>query len=142
MDAGARLALKLELDYAHPLGALAPYFDGLERGQAIASRCDACGRTWFPPRLACPSHGATVWVPLDGAGRIVSATVTESQLPFGGPIGLHVFALVAMNGAENLAFGRVAAELSVVLPGLRVRLARAPGTWPHPAQAAWFVAEP
>lgn len=142
MDAGARVALKLELDYAHPLGALAPYFEGLERGQAIASRCDACGRTWFPPRLSCPGHGATVWAPLDGGGRIVSATVTESRLPFGGPSELHVFALVAMDGAENLAFGRVGAEPGAVLAGLRVRLARAPGAWPHPAQAAWFVAEP
>lgn len=134
--------LTLTLRYRHPLGDLAPYFRGLETGRAVAARCPACGRTWFPPRLVCPFHGLDVeWTELAGRGRIVSVTVTETALPFGTIRERRAFALIALDGAENLAFGRVAGDPTEARAGRRVRLARAPGDWPHPAQAAWFVTE-
>lgn len=134
--------LTLTLRYAHPLGALAPYFRGLEEGRAVAARCPACGRQWFPPRLACPEHGlVTDWVELSGKGRVVSLTVAESTLPFGAGRERRAFALIALDGAVNLAFGRLAGDPSHARSGLRVRLERAPGPWPHPAQAAWFTAD-
>jgi hypothetical protein len=134
--------LTLTLNYAHPLGALAPYFRGLEQGRAVAARCPACGRTWFPPRLACPDHGwATDWVELSGRGRVVSVTLADSTLPFGVVRERRAFALVALDGAVNLAFGRVAGNPTAARVGLKVRLERAPGPWPHPAQAAWFAAD-
>lgn len=139
---GRLVPLTLTLNYAHPLGALAPYFRGLEEGRAVAARCPACGRTWFPPRLACPDHGwATDWVELSGRGRVVSVTVAESTLPFGAARERRALALVALDGAANLAFGRLAGDPAAARPGLKVRLERAPGAWPHPAQAAWFVAD-
>ena len=133
--------LTLTLRYTHPLGALAPYFRGLEQGRAVASRCTTCGRTWFPPRLSCPAHGTTNWVELSGRGRVVSVTVTDSVLPFTSVRARHVFALIALDGAENHAFGRIAGAPAAACAGLVVRLMRAAGTWPHPAQAAWFVVD-
>lgn len=134
--------LTLTLRYRHPLGDLAPYFCGLEAGRAVAARCPECGRTWFPPRLVCPVHDRDVeWCDLAGLGRLVSVTVTETALPFGTIRERRAFALIALDGAENLAFGRVAGDPAKARVGQRVRLARAPGDWPHPAQAAWFVAE-
>ncbi len=134
--------LTLTLRYRHPLGELAPYFRGLETGRAVATRCPACGRTWFPPRLICPLHDRDVeWTELAGLGRIVSFTVAETTLPFGAVRERRTFALIALDGAENLAFGRVAGDPAEARAGQRVRLARAPGDWPHPAQAAWYVAE-
>lgn len=136
------IPLTLTLRYAHPLGELAPYFHGLEDGRAVASRCPTCSRTWFPPRLSCPEHGsATTWTDLSGKGRILSASIADSTLPFGTDTARRAFLMVALDGAENLAFGRFAGDPTAARAGLRVRLARAPGTWPHPAQAAWFVAD-
>lgn len=134
--------LTLTLRYRHPLGDLAPYFRGLEAGRAVAARCPECGRTWFPPRLVCSLHDRDVeWTDLTGLGRIVSVTVTETALPFGVTRERRAFALISLDGAENLAFGRLASDPAEARAGQRVRLARAPGDWPHPAQAAWFVAE-
>ena len=136
------IPLTLTLRYAHPLGELAPYFQGLDAGRAIATRCPTCARTWFPPRLSCPEHGAaTVWTDLSGKGRIVSVSIADSTLPFGAETARRAFLMVALDGAENLAFGRFAGAPDAARAGLKVRLARAPGTWPHPAQAAWFVAD-
>ena len=156
------IPLTLTLRYAHPLGELAPYFQGLDAGRAIATRCPTCARTWFPPRLSCPEHGAaTVWTDLSGKGRIVSVSISfrsrkpgyagkgrivsvsiaDSTLPFGAETARRAFLMVALDGAENLAFGRFAGAPDAARAGLKVRLARAPGTWPHPAQAAWFVAD-
>lgn len=134
--------LKLTLEYAHPLGALAPYYRGLEAGRAVATRCPRCGRAWFPPRLLCPDHGPMVeWFELSGRGRLISVSVSETTLPFSAAREKRAFGLIALDGAENAAFGRLAGDPGRARAGQHVRLARAPGTWPHPAQAAWFVVE-
>lgn len=136
--------LLVQLRHNHPLGELAPYFFGLQAGRAIASRCPACARTWFPPRLQCPDHAGPIdWLELPGSGRIDSATLTEGELPFGSTSARRAFLLVALDGAENLAFGRLAvvpdAGSDAVLEGRRVWISRAVGTWPHPSQAACYV---
>ncbi len=134
--------LTLTIEYAHPLGALAPYYRGLEAGRAMAARCPRCGRAWFPPRLLCPEHGqATEWTELSGRGRVIGVSIAETTLPFSSAREKRAFALVALDGAENAAFARLAGDPALARAGQRVRLARAPGTWPHPAQAAWFVVE-
>ncbi len=136
--------LLVQLRHNHPLGELAPYFHGLQAGRAIASRCPACARTWFPPRLQCPDHRSPIdWVELPGSGRIVSVTLTEGSLPFGSESAACAFVLVALDGAENLAFGRLAAVPDATngsaLEGRRVWISRAAGSWPHPSQAACYV---
>lgn len=132
--------LLVQLRHHHPLGELAPYFHGLQAGRAIASRCPACARTWFPPRLQCPDHrGPTDWVELPGSGRIVSVTLTDSVLPFGSESASRAFVLVALDGTENLAFGRLAEVPDAAVDGRLVWLSRAAGAWPHPSQAACYV---
>ena len=132
--------LDLTMHYAHPLGEIAPYFQGLEKGLAVAARCPTCKRTWFPPRLLCPEHGrATAWTELSGRGRIVGVSLSETVLPFGAEKARRAFLLVAMDGAENAAFGRLDGDPDSARVGMAVRLKRAEGDWPHPAQAAVFV---
>lgn len=135
--------LLLQLRHTHPLGELAPYFLGLQAGRAMASRCRACTRTWFPPRLDCPDHRSGIdWVELPGTGRVVSVTLTSGPLPFGSESMPRAFALVALDGAENLAFGRLADLPDGVAEGQPVWISRAAGNWPHPAQAACYVFSP
>ena len=148
LTGGDTVRLHLALTHRHGLGALTPYFRGLLAGRALASRCRVCARSWFPPRFGCPEHGATLdWAELQGAGRVVALTHTAGVLPFGVGDGAAApaaapltFALVALDGAHNLAFARLdgsAAQHAVV--GDHVWLSRAAGEWPHPAQAACFV---
>jgi len=132
--------IDLQLRYMHTLGALRPYFDGLKAGQARASRCPTCKRTWFPPRLSCPQdHTDIEWITLAGRGQIVSVTAGASRLPLTATRDHYIFALVALDGADNLAFGRAVGDEAALTPGRRVRLTKAPEPAPHPAQCAYFV---
>jgi uncharacterized OB-fold protein len=134
------VAVEIVLRYTHGLGDLAPYFDGLERGAAVARRCANCGRTWFPPRVVCGCGSADgEWVELAGRGTIVAATRGRATLP-GTPVtGELGFALIRLDGADNLAFGRLAGEAARLTPGAAVRLRRADGEWAHPAQCAEYA---
>ena len=79
---------------------------GLAAGRAVASTCAACGRTWCPPRLGCCSRAGPVrWTTLTGAGRVVAGTCGGGTLPFGGGPAGEGLALIALDGADNLALG-------------------------------------
>lgn len=54
-----------------------PYWDGLRDSKLLMPRCDACGKSWFPPSLLCPHCNARkwTWTPTSGRGRIFSYVV-------------------------------------------------------------------
>ena len=136
---GTQVSLELSLRYDHGLGDLAPYFEALGQGRAMARRCTACGHVWFPPHAVCPEDAQPCeWLELDGTGTVVSVTKTRARLPFTETEQDHVFALVSMDGADNAAFGRLAADAGNASPGLRVRLVAGDGEAGHPAQTAVF----
>ena len=143
-DAGrfAGSTIEVTFRYTHSLGRLAPYFEGLAAGRAVASTCAACGRTWFPPRLGCCSRtGPAQWTTLAGTGRVVTGTTGGGSLPFGGGPAGEGLALIALDGADNLALGWVDGLGDVPPEGARVRLVTAGTRPPHPAQSARFVPE-
>jgi uncharacterized OB-fold protein len=132
--------IELRLRYAHGLGGLAPYFSGLERGAAMATRCSSCRRTWFAPRLTCTCGGRDlVWVELTGRGTLVAVTRGRAVLPGTGFVAAAGFALIRLDGADNLCFGRLAPAASRLGPGSALHLARAEQQWAHPAQCAEYV---
>lgn len=133
--------LELRLEYAHAVGELAPFFEGLVAGLARATRCRACARTWCPPRLVCACGASdTEWRELSGHGVLVHATSAWGRLPLtGAEPRLHRFGLVRLDGASNLLFARLA-EAPESHVGERVRLARV-ASWTHPAQSVELVPE-
>lgn len=135
----ATSALRLELTYDHGTGYLKPYFDGLLAGQAVASKCPVCGRTWFPPRAVCPDDQAeTDWCRISGGGVVVAVTETRTKLPFTAAAETYRFVLVAMDGSENAVFGRMQDGAATVAAGARVELVAPVDDPGHPAQAAQF----
>ena len=82
------------------------------------------------------------WITLAGTGRVVAGTSGGGALPFGGGPAGKGLALVALDGADNLALGWVDGFGGAPPEGARVRLVTtgdcAP---PHPAQAARYVPE-
>ena len=134
-----RIDLETSWTYSHSLGRLSPYFAALAAGRALATRCPRCARTWFPPRLRCPEHGDVVeWTPLPGTGTVSTATLTTIIFPLSTRTQRAWLALISMDGADNLAIGRVEADIDVH-PGLRVRLVADESEVAHPAQSARFV---
>lgn len=138
----APLTLELQLRYAHTPGALRPYFEALQLGQALASHCPQCQRNWFPPRLLCPYDRATTeWLRLSGHGHIINVTNGTSRLPLTQSSAYHCFALVALDGADNVSFARVVGDERAIQPGTRVRFSAVRTATPHPAQSACFVVD-
>jgi len=132
--------IELRLHYAHGLGGLSPYFSGLERGVALATRCPGCHRTWFPPRLACACGSRSLaWVELSGRGIVVALTRSRAMLPGTTVTDDFGFALIRLDGADNRCFGRLGRAASQLGPGSVVQLCRAEGQWAHPAQCAEYL---
>ena len=87
------MRFSIALDYTLPEGGMAPYFDALRAGVALASRCKGCGRISFPPRLVCAECGAEAhdWVRLSGRARVVLRTDALAA----------AFALARFEGADG-----------------------------------------
>lgn len=136
----ADLQLNLGLDYHHSLGALRPYFDGLRAGNAVATCCPRCGKTWYPPRLSCCALDLSKrWAELPGTGTIVAVTTGDGVAPFTETrLGTYL-ALVSLDGANNSALGWLAGFDGPPVPGTRVRLASMAESVAHPAQALRFA---
>lgn len=84
---------QLNLDYTIPSGDLAPYFESLEAGKALASKCEGCGAVAFPARAQCLSCDgkAMHWHPLSGAAQVIFRTDGAKGS----------FALVRFEGADT-----------------------------------------
>ena len=48
----------------------------LEEGQIAATRCKACGKLYFPPRVDCIDclSSDVEWIPLSGRGKLITYT--------------------------------------------------------------------
>ena len=135
--------VRVGLDYRVHGGWYHPYLEGLVTGKAIAARCTHCDRTTFPPSRTCTCAARTVtWTELSGLGTVVAATRGPGVLPMRKTTQEFVFALVAMDGADNRTFGRFDAQADDVAVGQRVRLVRADDPVDFPTQSACFVLLP
>ena len=113
------MKLSLTLDYTLPEGTLAPYFDALRAGRALASCCKDCGRACFPARVRCGACGADglAWVELTGRARVVLRTDAAAAS----------FAIVRFDGADG------ATLVGLSNPGHRTetgKLVAPKGDWP------------
>ena len=133
------IRLDLALGYDHGLGTFGEYFRALAEGRALASRCETCGRTWFPPHAHCPEDGgACEAVDLKGHGVVVAGTRTRTRLPFTDTDADVTFVLVAMAGTDNAAFGRLENFAGADATGEHVKLTAVDGPVGHPAQGTVF----
>lgn len=88
----------LALDYTLHPGWMAPFVDGLQKGLAMARRCDACATTTFPPQRICDCGGTQAsWITLNGHAAITFRTAGAD-----GP-----FALARFDGADTSAVVRL-----------------------------------
>jgi uncharacterized protein len=64
---------------------VAAYREGLEKGQLLVQKCDACGRPNMYPRYACPfcQSETLSWQRATGRGLLHSFTVLRAGAPEG-----------------------------------------------------------
>ncbi|SOH92199.1 Rubredoxin-like zinc ribbon domain [Monaibacterium marinum] len=112
----------LGLDYTIPVGDLAPYFEALQAGNALASACGKCGHVAFPARAQCGACGATDlrWKPLTGRAQILFRTDAASSS----------YALVKFDGADSSStVGLCNPEQKTSSGRLAVPIGDAAGLW-------------
>jgi len=88
------------------------FVDFLKNGELRGTKCQECGRIFFPPRADCSwcPESSMEWVKIEGAGNLVSFTRVHY-----GPTGFendtpYTLALADFNGVK--VFGRITKELS------------------------------
>lgn len=105
------LELEVSQNYRHSLGTSSPFFSGLSEGVLLATSCDACDATFFPPRHRCATDlSGTSWYELPGTGTVVAATVVHSPPPFGGIEAPYVLASIRLDGVDGGLTHRVLGE--------------------------------
>ncbi len=93
------IAHRITLDYALGPGWLAPFIEGLQKGDLLGRRCSGCAKVHVPPVRTCDCGETTgSWQPLSGAARIVVETRGADG----------AFALVQFDGADTQSVVRLA----------------------------------
>ena len=59
-----------------------PYWDGLNEQKLMLPKCDACGKPFFYPRIACPHcHSRQIsWIQASGKGKLYAFEIAYRAL--------------------------------------------------------------
>jgi len=68
---------ELVLSYRIPVSRIERFFEGLTKGQLLATKCVSCNEVYFPPQADCPkcSSSKLEWVKLSDEGKLLSYTI-------------------------------------------------------------------
>ncbi|BBO67409.1 hypothetical protein DSCA_13390 [Desulfosarcina alkanivorans] len=88
------------------------FIDHLEQGRVTGTRCESCGKAFFPPRAdCCDCRSSTMkWFDVQGTGKLV----TYSTLAFG-PKGFEAdlpYTIALVDYGEVKLFGRMAGNVT------------------------------
>ena len=63
--------------YLLPVSRVKRFFEALEEGKMLATRCSRCGAAYFPPQADCSSCGSSdmEWFEINGRGRLLTYSV-------------------------------------------------------------------
>jgi|Deesub1362A_J573_1020465.scaffolds.fasta_scaffold00313_21 hypothetical protein len=77
------------MEIQHPTidSAVVRFFEELKKHRFMTTKCNNCGKTFFPPRVICPEclSEDLEWVELSGKGRLYAFTQQEMGLRFTKP---------------------------------------------------------
>ena len=87
------------------------FIDYLEDGKVMGTRCNDCGRSFFPPRADCSQclTSNMAWFEVAGPGRLV----TYSRLQFA-PVGFQEdvpYSIALLDYGDYKVFGRIAGDI-------------------------------
>ena len=87
------------------------FIDYLEDGKVMGTRCNDCGRSFFPPRADCAQclTSNMDWFEVSGPGRLV----TYSRLQFA-PVGFQEdvpYCIALLDYGDYKVFGRIAGNI-------------------------------
>lgn len=107
----------LTLDYTLGEGFLAPYLDGLRKGEARAGRCPACGRVALPPEPVCACGAKDPqMVTLSGVATLLwRSSGTDGDVALVRFDGADCNSLARLDGFDRQTRGRIAPSAKAAL---------------------------
>ena len=87
-----------------------PFWDALNQGKFVSTRCSECEEVHFPPRILCPKCFSTnvEWTELPRKGTVESFTFVE--IPPEGFLESYYLAMVRMDQLEKPILARFVGE--------------------------------
>jgi len=136
----ALLEFHHQFDYRHSLGKTSKFFLALEEGKLLATKCEACGSVYMPPRAVCPKDlNVTEWLELSGKGTLESWTLCPYPPSYAQTETPYILAYVRLEGTSSLFLHQLR-KVSVddLRYGLKVKVAFAQSAVRHPLDYIWF----
>ena len=80
------------------------FWDRLDQGIFVVAQCTACQRPRFPPQGQCPGCGdkETTWQPVNGSGKVYSATVVHAAPAMFAAAAPYVLAVIDLDEGVRL----------------------------------------
>lgn len=117
-------AVGFSVDAQHPTGFNSYLYAAFSRGELVATRCQVCARTSFPPTRRCSAPACassrvhTEWYVLPGTGTIIAETLVHSPPPYADVTIPYRVALIDLDAVDGRLLHRVEGDVGV---GGRVR---------------------
>lgn len=121
-DAPFEVPDKIEIFYKYSYGGQSRFFrEIMKNGKLFAARCPDCGKSFCPPRHACPHcYVDTEWFEISGKGKVVAYTVQHystssfiTRVPF-------LVAYVKLEGTDFLMMTQIEMDVEKAYPGMPV----------------------
>jgi hypothetical protein len=100
-----------------------PFWDAASQGRLLLPRCNACGRHFFRPEVACTGCFAIdwQWVQVSGCGSLYSYTIVH-RAPAPGFVVPFVLAVVELDQGPTMFSNLVGCAASEIEIGMKLRV--------------------
>jgi uncharacterized OB-fold protein len=115
---------ELRLKYELPVGRVSRFFQGLEEGKILATRCRKCGARYFPPQSWCSECGSqeVEWFEPDPHGYLSTFTVINVKPKSFNTFKDYVVGIAELPKDELKVLAWVMEEPSKIRVGAKVRV--------------------
>lgn len=114
----------LLLKYLLPVKRIMPFYDGLKRGEVLATKCNDCGAKYFPPQLDCSvCYGSDMtWFKIDDEGVLLTYTQINVKPPSFSNYEDYIIGIAQFQDDIKIAARVVTDGLKSLKTGMRVKL--------------------
>jgi len=97
------------------------FYDELQNGRLMTTKCERCALVFFPPRITCPDclGGEIKWVQLSGKGTLYAFTQQHQSLAFRKPT---VVGIVELDDARGRIFSIIDVAWEEARIGMRLKV--------------------
>jgi len=114
---------ELRLRYIIPIKNIEKFFEGLKNGKLLGTKCEKCGKVYFPPQRDCPEcmNSNLQYIELSNEGELLTYTVINVKPSSFSHYPDYIVGVVRLKEGVNVV-GWVNIDPKEVRVGMKVRL--------------------